>query len=103
MNKMKNYIFIVFLLFLMGCNGGCWFSDGCIIRRNIKIIKKMTNEERKYAKQQCIRAVQNMIDITPNEKKQCNFWRCIAGKESFREDLRRCEVMYKNNKENTNE
>jgi hypothetical protein len=92
------YINFIIILFLSGC-GGC-FTDLCYEKRDRERIAKLSGEEKLRERQECIVHYQYMIDITKNEKEHCTYWKCIDGKDTWQESMKRCLRRFDNVKNN---
>jgi hypothetical protein len=102
MKKQKNNLKIIKLIFsLMLCVltsacSDCVFSERCHREKEKGRILNMTKQQREYEKNLCIQEYHSMISITNHEKKQCNFWNCIDGKEELKKRLNNCLWRLKN-------
>ena len=101
MKLRKNNLKIVKLLsvalcVLMSACSDCVFSERCLRDKEREKILNMTDQEREYEKGLCIIEYEHMISTTNYEKKQCNFWSCVDGKEDCRKRLNSCLWRLKN-------
>jgi hypothetical protein len=87
-NIIKTIILLTFI-FISSC-GSCGFSERCYREEEEKRIFNITKEERDHEKQDCIKEYERMISITKHEKKKCDFWSCVDGKEDWKRRLENC-------------
>ena len=90
---MKNNIIritiVLIFAFISSC-ANCGFSEKCHRDKEKKRIVNMTKKEREQERQDCVRDYEYMISITKHEKKKCNFWSCIDGKDDLKKRLSNC-------------
>lgn len=77
------------LIFISSCSS-CGFSERCHRDFEKKRISRLSEEERISEKQNCITNYQQIIKNTNHEKKQCDFWKCVDGKEDLEKRLKDC-------------
>lgn len=90
---MKNNIIRITIVltfaFISSCTN-CGFSEKCYRDKEKKRIVNITKKEREQEGQDCVREYEYMISITKHEKKKCNFWSCIDGKDDLKKRLNNC-------------
>lgn len=101
MKQKKNNLRIINLLsvvlfFLISACTNCGFSERCYREKEKERILNMTNQEKEGEKNLCIKEYDRMMSITNHEKRQCNFWNCVDGKEDLRKRLNSCLWRLKN-------
>ena len=94
MKKQKNSsrikLFSIVLCVLMSSCSDCGFSERCHREKERTKILNMTDQEREREKNLCVKEYEKMISVTNHEKKQCNFWSCVDGKEELKKSLNNC-------------
>lgn len=89
-------LFIITLFILISSCSDCGFSERCHREKERERIFNMTDQERDREKNLCIKEYERMISITNHEKKKCDFWNCIDGKEELRKRLNGCLWRFEN-------
>ena len=89
-NSSKIKLFSIALCVLMSSCSDCGLSERCHREKERERILNMTDQEKEREKGLCIKEYERMISLTNHEKKQCNFWNCVDGKEELKKKLNSC-------------
>lgn len=86
------------LLYLNGCDNTCGFSDICYKERERETRErfvKLSFDAREQKRQECVIGYTRKINETQNEQRDCSYWRCIEGKDTWKRLMKGCLSAYK--------
>lgn len=89
-NSYKLRLFSIVLYVLIISCSDCGLSEKFYREKERERIFNMTDQERGIEKDSCINDYEHMISIVNHEKKRCNFWNCVDGKEELKKRFNSC-------------